>query len=236
MHRAPISRLRDHGRRLLWRGAHDSEADTHHKDERTPNHSNIIGYSTSLTHTQLRRALTTVWIVGAGAAVYVYLFHRETVEDALAGATGASMIAGGALYLLFGCLRSFTLIPATSLLLLGIVFFPPVPLFFLTLAGIVVSSTCVYYFAEALHIDELLKQKHANRLQKIHTLLQRYGFPIIVGWSFFPVLPTDVICYVSGVLRIRIWTVLAGVTLGEGTICAIYIFLGDSLLRSLNLR
>ena len=189
-----------------------------------------------VTHRQLRRLLTTIWIVGAGLAIYMYLFHRETVENALADATGASMIAGAALYLVFGCLRSFTLIPATSLLLLGIVFFPPVPLFVLTLVGIVVSSTCVYYFAEALHVDEILKKKHANQLQRLKPLLQRYGFPIIVAWSFFPLLPTDLICYLCGVLRIRLTTVLVGVTIGEGAICAIYVFLGDTLLRGLNLR
>jgi len=40
-----------------------------------------------------------------------------------------ALMIGGALYLLFGCLRAFTLIPVTSLVLLGIVFFPPLPLF-----------------------------------------------------------------------------------------------------------
>ena len=189
-----------------------------------------------MTHTQVRRLLTSIWIVGAGAALYLYFFHREAVEDALAGATGVSLIAGGGLYLLFGCLRGFTLIPATSLVLLGIVFFPPVPLFVLTLAGILVSSASVYYFAEALHVEEILQRRHGHQLERVQRLLQRHGFPIIVGWSFFPLLPTDLICYACGVVRVRITTCLAGVALGEGVICAIYIFLGDSLLRSLNLR
>jgi len=189
-----------------------------------------------VTHTQLRRLLTSLWVVGAGAAVYMYLFHREAVEDALADATGTSMIAGASIYLLLGCLRSFTLIPATSLLALGMVFFPPVPLFALTLVGILVSSTCVYYFAEALHIDELLRRKHASQLERVQRLLERRGFPIIAAWSFFPLAPTDLICYLSGVVRLRITTVLGAVAIGEGAVCAIYIFLGNSLLRSLGLR
>jgi uncharacterized membrane protein YdjX (TVP38/TMEM64 family) len=158
------------------------------------------------------------------------------VEDALAGATGVSLAAGGALYLLFGCLRAFTLIPVTSLVLLGIVFFPPLPLFVLTLTGILVSSASVYYFAEALHVDEVLRRRHAHQIDRVQRLLERYGFPIIVGWAFFPLLPTDLICYVSGVVRVRITTVLGGVAIGEGAVCGIYIFLGDSLLRSLGLR
>lgn len=189
-----------------------------------------------MTHTGIRRVLTTIWIVGAGAALYIFFFHRDELEDLLAGATGASLIAGGALYLLLGCLRAFTLIPVTSLVLLGIVFFRPVPLFVLTLAGILVSSACVYYFAEALHVDEILKRKHAHQIDRVQRLLQRYGLPIIIGWAFFPLAPTDLICYLSGVVRVRITTVLLGVAIGEGAVCAIYIFLGDSLLRSLGLR
>ena len=189
-----------------------------------------------MTHTQLRQLLTTIWVVGAGGALYLYFFQREAIEDALAGATGASLIAGGTLYLLLGCLRAFTLIPVTSLVLLGIVFFPPVPLFALTLAGILVSSASVYYFADALHVDEILRKKHGHQIDGVKLLLERYGFPIIVGWAFFPLLPTDLICYVSGVVRVRITTLLGGVAIGEGAVCGIYIFLGDSLLRSLGLR
>jgi uncharacterized membrane protein YdjX (TVP38/TMEM64 family) len=184
----------------------------------------------------MRRLLTTIWVVGAGAALYLYFFHRDAVEDALAGATGVSLVAGGALYLLFGCLRAFTLIPVTSLVLLGIVFLPPLTLFVLTLAGILVSSASVYYFAEALHVDEVLRRKHGHQIDRVQRLLERYGFPIIVGWAFFPLVPTDLICYVSGVVRVRITTVLGGVAIGEGAVCGLYIFMGDSLLRSLGLR
>jgi uncharacterized membrane protein YdjX (TVP38/TMEM64 family) len=189
-----------------------------------------------VNHTRLRRVLTTAWAAGAAAALYLYFVHGADVERLLGDATAASFIAGGAVYLALGCLRGFTLIPVTSLVLLGVVFFPPVPLFVLTLAGILVSSASVYYFAEALHVDELLREKHRDRLDHVQRLLERHGLPIIVCWSFFPLVPTDLICYLSGVLRIRVMTCLMGVALGEGAICAIYIFLGDSLLRTLGVR
>ena len=189
-----------------------------------------------MTHARLRRLLSTIWIIGALAALYAYFFHRDDLQHLLGGAAAASALAGGAVYLLMGCLRAFTLIPVTSLVLLGVVFFPPWPLFALTLAGILVSSTSVYYFAEALHLDELLRRKHGAQLGRVHDLLQRHGLPIIIGWSFFPLVPTDLICYLSGVLKIRLTTMLFGVAIGEGAICAIYIFLGDSLLRTLGFR
>jgi len=93
-----------------------------------------------MTHAHLRRILAPLWLAFAAGAIYLALFHRELVIDRLRAASGASMLAGGALYLLLGCLRGFTLIPATSLVLMGILFFPPGPLFVLTLVGILVSS------------------------------------------------------------------------------------------------
>ena len=189
-----------------------------------------------MTHSDVRRVLTIVWLVVAGAALYVYFAHRDALEDVLSGASGTSAIAGAAVYLVLGCLRGFTLVPATSLVLLGIVFFEPWPLFLLTLVGILASSASVFYFAEALHLDEVLREQHRGRFEKVKKALQTYGFPIVIGWAFFPLLPTDLICYLAGVVRMRITTLLAGVAIGEGAICAIYIFLGDSLLTSLGWR
>ena len=186
-----------------------------------------------MNHAHLRRLLGSAWLAGMGVAIYLAVFRRDVIVHHLATATATSMVAGGALYLTLGCLRGFTLIPATSLVLLGTVFFPPVPLFVLTLAGIVVSSASVYYFAEALHLDELLATRHAAQMNRVRTRLDRHGLPIIIGWSFFPLAPTDLICYLSGVLRINIMTCLVGVAIGEGAICAIYIFLGDLVLRRL---
>lgn len=186
-----------------------------------------------MNHARLRSVLGTIWLVGMAVALYIVIFHHDVIVARLEAATAASFIAGGVVYLALGCLRGFTLIPATYLVVVGVIFFPPAPLFLLTLVGILVSSASVYYFSEALHLDELLTQKHAAHVGRLRHLLDRHGLPIIVAWSFFPLAPTDLICYLSGVLRIRIATVLLGVAIGEGAICAIYIFFGGRLLRLL---
>lgn len=190
----------------------------------------------SMSHERRRAILTAVWLVGAAFAIGVFVFRRDALETLLDDATGTSLAVGGAVYLLLGCLRSFTLIPATSLVLLGTVFLPPSILFPLTLAGILASSAAVYYFAEALHLDEVLTRRHGEQLGRVRALLERHGFPIVVGWSFFPLVPTDLICYLAGVIRMPIGAVLLGVGLGEGAICAIYIFAGDSLLHAIGWR
>ena len=70
----------------------------------------------------------------------------------------------------------------------------------------------------------------------MRAILQKHELPIIVGWSFFPLAPTDLICYVCGVLEINFPKFLLGVLLGEGAICAIYISAGASALRFLQLK
>ncbi len=58
---------------------------------------------------------------------------------------------------------------------------------------------------------------------------------IIIGWSFFPLVPTDVICYVCGALRANFVKILLAILIDKGD-CGIYIFFGDGALRFLRLR
>ena len=91
----------------------------------------------------------------------IYLQIMDEVRRGIAGVSDAPLAWKSALYLGLGCVRGFTLVPATYLLLAGMLMLPPVPLFLLTLAGILVSSTAVYYFAEAMGFAELFERRHA---------------------------------------------------------------------------
>ena len=57
----------------------------------------------------------------------------------------------------------------------------------------------------------------------------RIAGPIVILWSFFPLAPTDLVCYVCGALKVDLKKCLLGVVIGEGAICAIYIFMGTQL-------
>ena len=181
----------------------------------------------------IRYTLIGVWVVVVTVALYLYFFHRSAVEGELEDALSVTSIAAGVVYLLLGSIRAFTLIPATFLIFVGLPFFSPMPLFFLTVAGIAISSSSIYWFSEALKLDELFEKKHAARVAQMKSVLSRNELPIIIGWAFFPLTPTDLICYVCGALRVNFKTFLLGIVIGEGTICAIYIFLGDQVVNSL---
>jgi uncharacterized membrane protein YdjX (TVP38/TMEM64 family) len=187
-------------------------------------------------HDRLRTLLVSLWAIVLAGALYLFFFQREVLQRELADVSSTSMIAGSLLYLFFGSIRGFTLIPSTTLVFAALPFFPPVPLFLLTLVGILVSSASIYFFSEALHLDELIGAKHQDKVAALRTALQKYQMPVIIGWSFFPLAPTDLICYVCGVLEVDFRKCLLGVAIGEGLICALYIFLGDYALQRLHLR
>jgi uncharacterized membrane protein YdjX (TVP38/TMEM64 family) len=179
----------------------------------------------------VRYSLFAMWLLIVGGALYLYFFEREFVQRELQTAFSASIVAGSIIYFLLGSFRAFTLVPATFLLLVGLPFFPPVLLFLVTMASVMVSSSIVYFFAEALHMDEMFERDHPRQIQKLKSLLSRYQLPIIIGWSFMMFLPTDLICYVCGTLRINFTKFLVGVLIGEGAVYAIYIYAADYFLR-----
>ena len=186
---------------------------------------------TPLYGRSIRYSLFAIWILLVASALYLYFFQREFVQSELQGALSTSTVVASIVYVLLGSFRALTLVPATFLLLIAMPFFPPLLLLALTLPGIAISSSICYFFAEALHMDELFERKYPRQIKTLTRLLQRYPLAITTGWSFMLFLPTDLICYVCGTLRINFAKFLTGVLIGEGTVYAIYIYLGDRILR-----
>ncbi len=171
-----------------------------------------------------------IWLLLVVTSLYFYFFASDSIQAELSGIFGSSLVLGYIIYLVASCLRGFTLIPITYFIVAGIILLPPIPLYIITMVGVVVSSASVYYFSEYLNFDEYFERKHPKEIQKIKNFLTKNELPIVIGWSFAPFLPTDLICYVCGAMEIDIKKFLFGVVVGEGISCAIYIFLGKEIL------
>ena len=171
-----------------------------------------------------------IWLLLVTISLYFYFFAGNVVQAKLSSVFGSSIILGYVIYLIAGCLRGFTLVPITYFIIAGIILLPPLPLYILTMVSVLVSSTSVYYFSEYLNFDEYFEKKHPKQIKQIKDFLTRYELPVVIGWSFMPFLPTDLICYVCGAMEIDVKKFLFGVVLGEGISCAIYIFLGKEII------
>ena len=96
--------------------------------------------------------------------------------------------------------------------------------------GIITSSTIVYHFARFLGLGYALEARYPSQKAKIQQALSKKELPIIIGWSFFPAVPTDLMIYVASSLNVPLWKCLLGVLIGEGFLNAVYIFsLGAAL-------
>ena len=178
-----------------------------------------------------RKKTCAVWLCGVAVLLLLYLTHREWFDLLLLrDVVERHAFAARTLYLLLLSLLGFTFLPSTPFAVSGVLLFSPGEAYALNLIGILTSSTLIYYFARYLGLDAAFEARFPDSTKKVHAALQRKEFPIIVGWSFFPVVPTDVIIYVSSTLNIPYWKCLLGVLLGEGALNACYIFSIDMLI------
>jgi polyvinyl alcohol dehydrogenase (cytochrome) len=183
------------------------------------------------THPSASRLLRLgVWGLCVAAFAFLYYRYSSLFGTELTQLAASSAWLAYAVYILLGALRGFALIPVTNLVVLAIPLFPPVPLLVLTVVGIAISSACIYAFAGSLKLGEYLERRHARHMQRLQNALRRNPTSIVTAWSFLPIVPTDLICYVCGVMKISFRRFMLGVLVGEGAICAIYIFAGTSLL------
>ena len=177
-----------------------------------------------------------IWILFFIIIISFYIYDRQVFQNILSFAFSHSYYLGLFLFLLAGCLRGFTFIPSTFLIIIGLLFFKQNILFILVMAGILVSSTSVYYFTKSLKIAKKIEGRYPKKIIQIKRLLNKNELLIIIGLSFFPLFPTDLICYVCGSLNINYRKFILGILIGEGIACSFYIYLGVhfiSLLKTI---
>ena len=124
--------------------------------------------------------------------------------------------------------RGFFFIPSTPVILAGGMLFPgsPTAVFLVSIMGIVLSASVIYSMPGLGRYDELLEQKYPEKIVKVRGhLVKPYAFWVVVAWSFFPLVPTDVICYVAGLVQMSYRRMMLALLLGEVPLVLSYILL-----------
>ncbi|KXK03438.1 MAG: SNARE associated Golgi protein [Acidobacteria bacterium OLB17] len=182
----------------------------------------------------IRVALILVWAAVIVAALTAYLldpaaFTAAKIAEFLKANAGNIWIA----YLLVSALRGLTLLPSTPLVIAGTILFPSEPLavFLVSLIGIALSSTMIYFFSEALGFDDFFERRKPELVYSLHRKLETpWGLAFVAAWAFFPLAPTDAVCYVAGIVRLEYWKFILAILLGEAVLCGIYIWAGSAML------
>jgi uncharacterized membrane protein YdjX (TVP38/TMEM64 family) len=180
-----------------------------------------------------RQITFCLWLLVVTAGVSIYIFFPEKLSHSfLQEISKNNVFTVLFIYYLIISLRGLMLIPSTPLLLAGVLIFDPFKLYLINLAGILTSSVIVYYFSKYLGFDIYFEMKYGKTAQKIRDKLTDKELPIIVGWSFFPLTPTDLVVYIGSTLRINVFKCLLGVLIGEAVLTAFYIITATTLLKN----
>jgi len=172
-----------------------------------------------------------LWILLIIGGITAYLFFPEKINLLFLEDFSEEYYLALGVYFLLLSVRGLTMIPSSPLLLAGILIFDPVELFIVNMAGILTSSTIVYYFSRYLGFAAYFETRYGKYVQKIKHGLEDKELPIIVGWSFFPLVPTDLIVYVGSMLGVHIFKCLLGVFVGEAVLNAFYILSTNMILQ-----
>lgn len=174
-----------------------------------------------------------IWLFAISFALYSYarypeMFQAEGLTKYLTTYHDQALF----IYFAISMLRGFFLIPSTPFVLAGIALFPQYPIwvFGISMSGVLFGCSIVYWFSEQLGFGETLKRKHEYIYQTLRQKMERYGFPIVILWSFFPIVPTDIICCIAGTIRMSFARFFLAICLGESFLILGYIYAGKSLL------
>ena len=132
-------------------------------------------------------------------------------------------------YAAFSILRGFTLLPSTPLVIAGTLLFPQQPwlVLFISITGILISSTLIYFCSDLLGFTDYFQKKYFKVTERIRRRLETpAGVMFVFLWAFFPLVPTDAVCYVAGTAKMVFAKFILAIFLGELVLCSSYIFLG----------
>lgn len=131
------------------------------------------------------------------------------------------------LYSLLSLMRGLTLLPSTPLVIAGALAFPTQPFLVLTISiiGVLFSSVMIYFFSDYLGLSDYFNKKYPKQLAQTRERLERpSGLLFLLLWSFFPLVPTDLACYVAGTARMAFAKFILVVFIGEMILCSACIY------------
>ncbi|CAG5084159.1 hypothetical protein CRYO30217_02393 [Parvicella tangerina] len=136
-------------------------------------------------------------------------------------------------YVLLVLIRSIFFIPATVLLILGMALYPEAFWFLLmvNMIGILIGATVIYIAGKLFTEDDFFSAKHQAKLPVVKKKINEYGFWIVLLWSFFPLVPTDLVCYISGATHMKYFKFISAVFIGEVILVSTYLYTGKSLFE-----
>lgn len=177
----------------------------------------------------MKKAVYYFWGTMILASISAYLihpnlYHVSTMQRWIEWCSLNIWLA----YILLTLVRGLFLLPSTPFVLGGAFLLPQAPVFVLlvSMVGVLLSASLVYYHSGQLAFTNKLAGRYPNRVEQLRKALGKPRSTILITlWSIFPLVPTDLICYVAALAKMPVQYMLGGVFLGELLLnyCLIYL-------------
>jgi uncharacterized membrane protein YdjX (TVP38/TMEM64 family) len=183
-----------------------------------------------------RKATIVIWVLIIFAGIGSYLvwpgyFTPRNIAEVLEKFQGEALL----IYFAVSVFRGLTLLPSTPLVIAGTLLFPQQAWLVLavSIAGILISSAVIYWFSGLLGFSEFFETRKPEHVKKIRGRLEHpTGIFFVILWAFFPLVPTDAVCYVAGSTRMHFPKFIGAIFIGELILCSCYVFGGGWLVST----
>ncbi len=179
----------------------------------------------------IRRIVLIIWILSVISLAYYVSEHRGYLDPqnllVFFQSFGSLALI---VYIFASFVRGLVLLPSLPLVLVGVLFFPGNPhlVFAISMIGIIFSGILIYQFSDVMWFDEIFARHAGN--DRVKNAIEKYGFYAILLWSFVPIVPTDIICYVAGTVRYHFWRFILALTIWEWLIVGIIVYGGREMM------
>ena len=167
-----------------------------------------------------RKYVAYTWLGFAGSGLIFFALHPQLLQpDQLQAFFAGFDTQTRTVYVLVSLLKGFLLVPTIPFAVVGALLFPEDAwfVFGVSISGMLVSATFLYFFADNIGLGAYLEQKYPKKLATCtHYLNKPYAVLLVIAWAFFPAVPTDLVCYIARLVGMNFWLMLAGILIGEG--------------------
>lgn len=185
---------------------------------------------------QVKQFIRVIWLLAIVFALGYYIMYPEkftpiNIKNFIEQQGDNLIIA----YTIISFLRGLFLIPSTPLVIAGAIIFPHnlILVFTISMLGILFSASLIYFASDFLDFDKLFDKIKNKKVQTLRQKINDYGFWVVLIWSFFPLVPTDLICYIAGTIKMKYYKFILALFIGEAILVSIYLFLGNEIEKVL---
>lgn len=171
----------------------------------------------------------TIWVLIILSLVYFDVLHVDI--DTIKHFISEKKEYASLLFIGAWIVRLLFLIPGTPLMILGGASFGPLQGSILSTVGLLLSGSIIYFISRSIvgkEVNTYMLSKHKD----LNQLLKVYDFKILALGMVCPIVPSDVLCFLSAATGIRFSTYILTLIIANAPLRLLYSYIGINFTKS----